>query len=454
MYDLIIVGGGPGGYLAAERAGKAGLSVLLLEKRELGGVCLNEGCIPSKALLHSAKLFDNARYSADFGVTVETASLDHRAVIARKDKVVATLVSGVRSALRSCKVKVIDGEAFILDASNIKVNNEVYTGKRLIIATGSTPVIPPIAGVSDALSSGFALTSREILDLQDFPAFLTIVGGGVIGLEMAAYYNSAGSKVTVIEMLPKIAGALDAGISEILLKSYRQKGVEFILEARVTKITDNGVEYISNSAEQGTIPSHLKADKVLLAIGRKPLIEGFGLENTGVVIEGGAIKTDRHGLTSIPAIYAVGDVNGRYMLAHTAYREAEVAVNHILGINDIMRYDSIPSVIYTSPEVASVGETEETANAKGIEFDSVTLPMTFSGRYVAENAVTDGICKILLSKSQRNILGVHAIGSYVSEIIISAGIMIEMQMRVDDIKELVFPHPTISEIIREAIFKF
>jgi dihydrolipoamide dehydrogenase len=451
MYDLIIIGGGPGGYMAAERAGHAGLKVLLIEKRALGGVCLNEGCIPSKTLLHSAKVYEYALHGEAYGVTADKVKIDHKAVISRKNKVVDTLVGGVKALMKANKVTVVYGEAYIVDGTHVKVGNEIHEGARLLVATGSVPVIPPIDGVKEGLESGFVLTSREILDLEKIPKSLVVIGGGVVGLEMASYYNSVGSKVTVIEMLPKIAGAMDAEISMLLMKSYEKKGIDFVLGARVTSLTGKKVLY--DGPGKGSIPLSGSDKKVLLSIGRKPLVSGFGLENTGVVLENGAIKTDSHGLTSVPSIYAAGDVNGRFMLAHAAYREAEVAVNHMLGRSDVMRYDAVPSVIYTSPEVASVGETEESARVKGIDFAAVSVPMVYSGRFLAENAVTDGVCKVVVDKRFRNIIGVHLFGSYASEIIVSACAMIEMQMRVDDVKELIFPHPTVSEIIREAVFR-
>jgi len=443
-YDLIILGGGPGGYLAAERAGHAGLKVLLIEKRNLGGVCLNEGCVPSKSLLYSAKVFDYAKHSEKYGVTTTGASIDHKAVVERKNKVVHTLVSGIKGLMKANKVTVVSGEGVIIDKNHVKVGEDVYEGTRLLIATGSMPVVPPIPGVKEGLEGGYVLTNREILDLDEIPKNLVIIGGGVIGLEMASYFNSAGSKVTVIEMLPNIAGATDKEISTILMNNYAKKGVEFKLNSRVTGVEKGKVIYDGGE---------VVADKILLSIGRRPVVTGIGLENIGVQIERGCVVTDRFCQTNIPNVYAVGDVNGKYMLAHTAYREAEVAVNNILGKKDIMRYNAIPSVIYTNPEVGAVGETEETAKEKGIEFDVANVSMMYSGRYVAENTDTDGICKVLVDKKHRKIIGVHMIGSYASEMIYGAGIMIETEMRVDDIKEIVFPHPTVSEIIREGIFK-
>lgn len=453
VYDLIIIGGGPAGYLAAERAGHEGLSVLLIEKRMVGGVCLNEGCIPSKALLYSAKIYDNAKHGQKYGVTAENVVLNHEAVIKRKDKVVNTLVAGVKGKLRKNHVELVEGVAVIsgrnTEAFEIKVGEKIYSGKRLLIATGSIPVIPSIPGVKESMANGFALTNREILELKEVPGSLVIVGGGVIGLEMASYYNSAGSKVTVVEMLDHIAGATDREIAEILMKNYQKKGIEFKLNARVTEIKDGTVVY-----ESGGETATVKADKVLLSIGRRPATAELGLERIGVETEGGRIKTDERGRTNVAEVYAAGDVNGVSMLAHTAYREAEVCINNILGKKDLMRYQAIPSVIYTNPEVGSVGETEESAREKGIEYEAVKLSMRYSGRYVAENEEGDGICKVLVDKKYRKIIGVHMIANYASEIIYGAALMIETEMRVDDIKELVFPHPTVSEIIREAIFEF
>lgn len=450
-YDLIVIGGGPAGYVAAERAGHAGMSVLLIEKRALGGVCLNEGCIPSKTLLNSAKIYDYARHGEKYGVTTSGAVLDHAAVVKRKNKVVKTLVSGIAAAMKKCGVTVLEESAVITGRSaegiEVTAGGAADTGKRLLIATGSGSVVPPIPGVKPGIESGFVLSNREILDLTQVPAALAIIGGGVIGLEMAAYFNSAGSKVTVIEMLDHIAGNTDKDISKLLMGNYSKKGIEFHLSAKVVEITGGSVIF-----EKDGIKTELACDKVLMSVGRRPVTEGLGLETIQVETERGRIKTDEYGRTNIPGVYAAGDVNGFSMLAHTASREAEVCVNHMLGRKDVMRYGAIPSVIYTNPEVASVGETEESAAAKGLSYITSTVSMRFSGRYIAENEGGDGICKLLADKATRRIIGVHLIGSYASEIIYGAGTLIEMEMTIEDVKELVFPHPTVSEIIREAAF--
>ena len=453
IYDLIVLGGGPAGYLAGERAGHSGLKTMVIEKRALGGVCLNEGCIPSKALLYSAKIYDYANHSEKYGVTTTGAKLDHAKVIARKNKVVKTLVSGVGMQLKRNHVTVENGLGEILgknaDGFEVKVNGKIFTTKRLLIATGSAPIVPPIPGVKEGGISGFVVTNREVLDLTEIPKSFVVIGGGVIGLEMASYYSSAGSKVTVIEMLDKIAGYTDREISDILRKNYEKKGVEFKLSCKVIGVSADEVSY-----EEKGVTKTVKADKVLLSIGRRAVTQGIGIEKIGVETDRGAIKTDECLRTNIPGVYAAGDVNGVSMLAHTAYREAEVAVNHMTGKKDRMRYNAIPSVIYTNPEVACVGETEESAKQKGLDCETVKLTMNFSGRYVAENEDGDGIAKLIIDKKYRRIVGAHLIGSYASEMIYGVAIMIETEMRIEDIKEIIFPHPTVSEVIREGLFEF
>jgi dihydrolipoamide dehydrogenase len=451
MYDLIVLGGGPGGYLAAERAGDAGLSVLLIEKNRIGGVCLNEGCVPSKTLLNSAKIYDHAAHGQPYGVTAEAVRIDQAAVIARKDKVVRNLVAGVRATLKHSQVTIQEGCGQIMGraggAIQVAVGEQVFEGRQLILATGSETVGPPIPGVREGLAQGAVLTNREILNLQEIPKSLAVVGGGVIGLEMASYYQTAGSQVTVIEMLDHIAGNADRELAALLQKNFEKKGIVFHLGAQVTAVGDGVVTFAQNG-----VTRQAPAEKTLLSVGRRPVTTGYGLETLGVYTERGRIVTDRQGRTNVPGVYAIGDVNGVFMLAHAAYREAEVAVNTILGKKDTMRYQAMPSVLYTSPEMAFVGETEETAAQKGLKFEKKVLPMNYSGRYMAENEGGDGIVKLIIDPERQRLLGCHLLGSYASEIILSAGIMIETEMRLDQIKELIFPHPTVGEIIREAIF--
>ena len=453
LYDVIVIGGGPGGYLAAERAAHAGLKTALFEKRSLGGVCLNEGCIPSKALLNSAKLYEHALHSAPYGIKCENVSIDQKTVIARKRKVVRTLVAGVKGKMKANGVEVVMEEATIIgktaDGFTVTAAGNTYTGKHLIIATGSSPAVPPIPGVRENLG-GFVLTNREVLELEQIPEKFTVIGGGVIGLEMAAYYATVGAKVTVIEMLDHIAGATDLEIGAMLQKELEKKGVTFLLSHKCLRVEPGKVWAEAPDGSQIAV----EADKVLLSIGRRANIQGIGLENIGVQTNGAGIITDTTCRTNVPGVYAVGDVNGHHMLAHTAYREAEVAVSNILGKPDTMRYHANPSVIYTQPEIASVGRTEEECREKGIEYEVQKLSMRYAGRFVAENERADGLCKILVDKKRRTVIGVHLIGTYTGEMIWGAAEMLEMHLRVTDARQIIFPHPTVSEIIRETLWEF
>lgn len=447
--DVIVLGGGPAGYLAAERAAQGGKSVVLIEKRALGGTCLNEGCIPSKALLNSAKLYEHAKDSAAFGVTAEQVQIDQKQVIAHKNKVVQALVSGVGAMLQAYKVNVVQETGYVegktADGFTVRAGEERYAGEYLILASGSVPVIPGIPGLKEGLEKGFVMTNKEALSREELPKKLAVIGGGVIGLEMASYYAMVGVEVTIIEMLDKIAGPTEKEISSVLMRNYKRKGVQFKLGCKVTGVTDQGVLYEENGEEKLA-----EADAVLCAIGRRAYTENMGLENLGLEMNRSAVVTDEYLRTNVPGVYAVGDINGKIMLAHTAYREAEVAVNHILGKEDRMDYSVIPSVIYTNPEVASVGETEETAKSKGLQVRSIKVSMNYAGRYMAEVERGDGICKLIVNTETNTVLGVHLIGSYTSEMIYGAEMMLGKP--IEDLQKLVFPHPTVGEVIREALF--
>ena len=456
MYDLAIIGGGPGGYVAAERAGEAGLSVVLFEKRELGGVCLNEGCIPTKTLLYSAKVYDYARHADLYGVNVEGASFDFRKIMKRKEKVVRKLVGGVKLGVKTANAEIVKGEAVIRgrgpEGFDIVCCEQEFVARNLLVCTGSEAVVPPIPGLREA--GDVVVTNREILSLEEPPAELVIIGGGVIGMEFASFFNSIGTKVTVVEMLPKILGPMDAEISGMLQRIYAKKGVEFRLGCKVTAVEDRTVVYESPEGEV----CRVSGDRILVSVGRRAVLQGFGLETLGVglaVNPAGrpyGIKVDDRMRTDVPGVYAAGDVTGFSMLAHTASREGEVAVNDILGKEDRMRYDAIPGVVYTNPEVAGVGLTEDESEKKGVEVKVVKLPMAYSGRFVAENERGEGLCKMVLEAGTGRVLGVHMLGNPSSEIIQSACIAIEQGMTADRLKEVMFPHPTVSEIIKETVF--
>ena len=450
IYDLLIIGGGPGGYTAAERAGAAGLKVALFEQNKLGGVCLNEGCIPSKALLNSAKLYNQARDSQVFGIKTSETSYDQSQVIKRKNKVVRMLVAGVKQKMKASGVEVIEAAARISgrDGDLLCLHDafdKKYSGRNLIIATGSVPAIPPIPGLKEALASGFVVTNRGILDLTEIPSHLVVIGAGVIGLEMASYYRTVGSEVTVIEQQKKIAGETDPQISELLLRDLERKGIRFLLGAKVTNVGTDFVSY-----EQDGIIQELAADCVLCAVGRRPAVSDLGLETIGIVLKRRC--RDRCTRPHQCRVYAVGDVNGIWMLAHAAYREAEAAVNTIIGREDKVSYLNCPSVIYTSPEVAWVGLTEADLEQAGKPYRKVELPFSYSGRYQAETEREASLCKLVLDEESMTLAGCQLMGPYASEFIVAVGIMIEQKLTLDEIKAQIFPHPTVAEVIREAIF--
>ncbi len=451
MYDLLIIGGGPAGYNAAELFGAKGGKVALFEARNVGGTCLNEGCIPSKALLYSAKIKRQAQKGSKYGVICSDVRIDHKKVISRKDRVVKFLTGGIAKKLKDLGVEWVKSYAKIVDKKEglyvVEADGKIYSGKRLLISTGSKVFLPPIDGLNEGLESGFILTSREILEIEEVPERLVVIGGGVIGLEMASYYQAAGSKVTVVEMLEFIGGPQEPEISSALRAAIEKMGIEVFTSHQVTSLRGGAVSCKSAQGDK-----KIECDKVLLSVGRRPVIEDIGLETIGVYTKHGAVVTDENMRTNLPNVYAAGDVNGRSLLAHTAYREAEVAINHMLGIPDKMTYNAIPSVIYTNPEVSSVGMTEAQAKEHGIDYRVEFLTMRYSGRYEAENNNGKGVCKVIFDNTWHKIIGAHIIGNHSSEFIWGVDALIAKGMNVDDIKKIVFPHPTVSEIIREAVF--
>ena len=451
MYDIAIIGGGPGGYVAAEKAGKNGLKTILFEKKDLGGVCLNEGCIPTKTLLYSAKLYDQARKSEKYGLRVEGAELDYKKMTDRKTKVMRKLVAGIGLRMKNAGVEVVKESALIEGRTTegtirIKAGEGIYETKNLLICTGSETFIPPITGLNME-SNEAIVTSRELLALKEAPTSLVIIGGGVIGMEFASLYNSLGAEVHVVEMMPEILGVMDNEISAMLRAQYAKKGVQFHLSCRVTAVDGHSVTFTDSQGETHSV----EGDKILVSVGRRANTQGFGLETLGVELERGGIKVDNLMRTSAEGVYAAGDVTGFSMLAHTASREAEVVINNLCGKEDIMVYDAIPGIVYTNPEVAGVGLTEAQAQQQGIEYDCLKLPMTYSGRFVAENEGGEGLCKVIVSKDTRRILGVHMIGNPCSEIISSVCIAIEQGMTAKELERVVLPHPTVAEIIKECL---
>lgn len=448
VYDLAIIGGGPAGYTAAELAGKSGLKTVIFEKRALGGVCLNEGCIPTKTLLYSAKVYNTAKDSAKYGVSSGSVDFDLSKIIARKNKVVRKLVAGIRGKMTEAGVETVTGHAEITSANDnqieINCNDQVYTAKKLLICAGSEAVVPPIPGIKEA----DVWTSREALDNKEVPESLVIIGGGVIGIEFASFFNTLGTKVTIIEMMDEILPGMDKELSGMLRADLVKRGIDIHLETKVTAVKGGDKQAVVYEKEG--ISTEIATDKIILSVGRKPTMQGFGLENLNLETFKNGLKVNEYMQTSMSTIYACGDITAFSLLAHTAVREAEVAVEHILGKAVKMSYKAIPGVVYTNPEIAGVGKTEETLSAEGTPFVVKRLPMAYAGRFVAENEQVNGMCKVIEGEDG-TILGVHILGNPASEIIVIAGIAIEKGMKADELKAMVFPHPTVGEIIKETL---
>ena len=447
-YDVAIIGGGPAGYTAAERAAASGLSTVLFEKNALGGVCLNEGCVPTKTLLYSAKVEDTIKHAQKYAGKAENPTFDFPKIIARKNKVVKKLTAGIRMKMTEHGVVVVVGEAEIKGRAadgtiSIACGEETYEAANLLLCTGSETVIPPIPGLAET----DYWTSREALQTKELPASLVIIGGGVIGMEFASFFNSMGTEVHVVEMLDKILGPMDKELSEMLQAEYAKRGIQFYLSHKVTAVHEGEVT-VEKDGESFVI----KGEKVLLSVGRRPVTKGFGLETLSLEPFRNGIKVNEYMQTSLPNVYACGDITAFSLLAHTAVSEAEVAIKHILGKAGAgMSYKAIPGVVYTNPEIAGVGKTEEELQADGIPYTVKKLPMAFSGRFVAENEQGNGVCKLILSEDE-TVIGAHLLGNPASELIVIAGIAIEKGMTAEELKSIVFPHPTVGEIIKESLF--
>ncbi len=440
MYDIIIIGAGPGGYIAAERAGAQGKKVLIIEKDTVGGVCLNVGCIPTKTLLNSAKHYDHAVNSSLFGVHSDGAVFNLSEAQEWKKKVVDTNVNGIIFLMKKYGVETVMGEAFLVDKNTVQVGEETYRAENIIIATGSSTFIPPIPGVG----SRYVVTSTELLAIKELPSSLTVIGGGVIGLEFASFFSMLGITVHVIEMLDEIAPFMEKEFAKTMRRAMKK--VKFHLSSKVEAIKDNRVVFTRKGKEE-----FLDSDLILMAVGRKPNVQEMGFAEVGLEI-------NRHGLvvndkmeTNIPGIYAIGDVIGKSLFAHSASRMAEVAVHAILGIDDRLNYDAVPWAIYTYPEVASCGLTEDEAVSRGYEVDTATSLMRISARYYAENGNVPGLCKVVADKKTHKVLGIHLLGSPSSEMIFGAALMIQSGMTTKDVRTTIFPHPSVSEVIRETV---
>ena len=462
QYFLAIIGGGPAGYTAAERASKAGKDVVLFEQNAVGGTCLNVGCIPTKSLLYGAKQYYNATHAAKYGVSAENVTFDFAAMQKRKTIVVRKLVAGIKQRLNNEHCTLVNGAAEVKGQSQnqgqwlVACNGETYEAENLMICTGSTNFVPPIPGIKD---NPAVWDSTDALNAMELPKSIIIVGGGVIGMEFATLYHELGIPVTVIEALPSILPNLDPDVVAILAEKYKKAGINILTSTKVEsidggKVTANGVEY--------------EAERILVSVGRRANLSGLEAlisqsqgQGQSLEINRGAIVIDDFCKTNLPNVYACGDVTGKIMLAHVASRQAEVAVDNLLNnqignqssiVNrQIVNYNAIPSVVYTNPEIASVGITEAQAAELNIPVEVRQLPMTFSGRFMAENDGETGLCKMIVDAKKLSVLGVHMIGNPCSEFISAASFAVRMGYTTAEFQQVVFPHPTVSEILHEII---
>ncbi len=449
-YFLAIIGGGPAGYTAAEKASKAGKDVVLFEQNAVGGTCLNVGCIPTKSLLYGAKQYYNATHAQKYGVTAENVAFDFAAMQKRKTIVVRKLVAGIKQRLNNEHCTLVSGAAAVVSRTDelvtVSCNGETYEAENLLICTGSTNFVPPIPGIKE---NEYVWDSTDALAATELPKSIIIVGGGVIGMEFATLYHELGVPVTVIEAMPTILPNLDQDIVNVLLEKYKKAGINILTSTKVESIEGGKVNVKSQISNEQL---QISAERILVSVGRRANLQGLEALND-LELNRGAIIVDEFMKTNLPNVYACGDVTGKIMLAHVAARQAEVMVGRLLKQIPLQRiaYNAIPSVVYTNPEIASVGVTELQAAELNIETEVRQLPMTFSGRFMAENEGETGLCKLVLDTKKQTILGVHCIGNPCSEFIAAASFAVRMGYTTAEFEQVVFPHPTVSEILHEII---
>ena len=444
-FDLIVIGAGPGGYTAAICAAQLGGKVAIIEKGDLGGTCLNKGCIPTKSLIASIHILDCIRKAKEFGIVIEKEKIDFANIIARKERIVKQLRNGVNYLLKSYGIEVIKGNAYFISSSEVKVKDEIFRFKKCIIATGSIPSAIP--GIE--IDGENIMTSDELLEIKEIPFSLLIIGGGVIGLEFACIFQSLGTKVTIVEVLPYILPDEDREISQTLERILKKKGIDIKTNTTVREINyaDKGLEIVLESSNG---LSRLLVEKVLVATGRRPCIEGLGLENAGIICENNKIIVNKKMETNIKNIYAIGDVIGAPFLAHKAYAEAMVAAKNAMGGETIIDYKAIPHCIFTIPEVASVGLTEEQAKEKGYKIKIGKFPFMANGKAVTLGEI-NGFVKVIVDRDSDIILGIHILGVQATEMITQAALAIDLECTTEKLIRIIYPHPTLSETIFQAV---
>jgi dihydrolipoamide dehydrogenase len=445
QYDVVIIGGGPGGYVAAIKSAQSGLRTALVEKHKLGGVCLNYGCIPTKTMLKTAKLYQEILNSDEFGIDIsskESIKVDWTKLMKRKDKVVSTLVSGVKSLLSKNKVDVYIGTGVSKPSKIIDVDGIEIGYDNLILATGSRNRIPEIRGIMKSIEDGHIIDSTGAVSLEFLPESLTILGGGVISVEFATLFASLGTKVTILQRSKELLKKLDFDVRKLIMDDLNEKGIVLKTGVSIEELEGNKVKYKEDGVFQ-----EISSDKILLSLGRMPNVEGF--ENLGIDYSPKGLVTNEKMETSVKNVYAIGDMNGRFMLAHVASHEGIIAIENILGKDEKVDYDKIPNCIYSFPEVGTVGYTEDELMEKNMDYIVSKFPLTANGKALAEGEAK-GFVKILADKKYGEILGVHIVAAHGTDMIAEAVASMELEGTIYELSKTVHPHPTLSEIVMEA----
>lgn len=442
---VLVIGGGPGGYVAAIRAAQLGAKVTLTERAEIGGTCLNRGCMPTKALLHSSEVYELATNSADIGIIGRDVAVDWPRVQATRQSVSDKLTGGVRALMRANKVTVVEGEAKFTGPKTVKVGDKTLNPDKIIIAVGSNPVMPPIPGLKECPA---CIDSTACLKLDHIPESLVVIGGGVIGVELGSVYRRFGSKVSVLELQDRILPQMDGELAELAAAQLVAEGMDLRTGAKVTRVdtTTNGAAV---HAEIGGKDTVFEAEKVLVCVGRSPNLEGLGLDKAGIAVEGGFIKVDKRLETSVPGVFAVGDCSGRLMLAHAAMAMGEAAAENAMGGEAGFNEDMSPACAYVGPEIAGVGYTEERAKELGIEYIVGRFPTSANGRSLVSGC-TGGLIKVLAGPKFGEILGVHILAPSATELIEEAALAIRLEATLDELTDTIHCHPTVAEALREA----
>lgn len=444
MKDLLIIGGGPGGYVAAIRARQLGMEVGLFEQDKLGGTCLNRGCIPTKAYTKNAEVLRTMERLSDFNIRCLGVEFNMALAKERKDTIVDKLVTGVDSLLRANGVEVIKGQAEILDGSTVRANGQEYQGRKILIASGSEAAPLPIRGAN---LPGI-ITSTELLEITEIPPRLVIIGGGVVGLEFACIFKAFGSQVTVLEAADHILGSLDSELTKRMNVFLKRQGISVHTGSQVQEIQAlNKLVMVCSQSKKGALQT--EADLVLVAAGRKAATAALNLEKLGIETERGFIKVDENFASSDKSIYAIGDVIGGQMLAHVASEEAVVAVERMTGMDSHVAYHAVPACIFTFPEIATVGMSEDQAKQQGIAYQVGKFQFAANGKAMTIGE-TDGLVKVIADQDD-TIIGVHIMGPHASDLILEATLMVKNRMRIEELKGTIHPHPTLGESLAEAI---